>query len=63
MCAVFVGNDENGYKYIIASENIPLRALSKEISATLGGKGGGSDLMIQGSTPATRTQIEEFFKF
>ena len=63
MCAVFAGNDENGYKYIIASENIPLRALSKEISATLGGKGGGSDLMIQGSTPATRTQIEEFFKF
>lgn len=63
MCAVFVGNDENGYKYIIASENIPLRALSKEISATLGGKGGGSDLMIQGSTPATRTQIEDFFKF
>jgi len=63
MCAVFAGNDENGYKYIIASENIPLRALSKEISATLGGKGGGSDLMIQGSTPATRTQIEDFFKF
>ena len=63
MCAVFAGNDENGYKYIIASENIPLRALSKEISATLGGKGGGSDLMIQGSTPATCTQIEEFFKF
>lgn len=63
MCAVFAGNDENGYKYIIASENIPLRALSKEISATLGGKGGGSDLMIQGSTPATRTQIEAFFKF
>lgn len=63
MCAVFAGNDENGYKYIIASENIPLRALSKEISATLGGKGGGSDLMIQGSIPTTRTQIEEFFKF
>ena len=63
ICAVFAGNDENGYKYIIASENIPLRAISKEISTNLGGKGGGSDLMIQGSTPATRTRIEEFFKF
>ena len=63
LCAVFAGNDENGYKYIIASESIPLRTLSKEISATLGGKGGGSDLMIQGSTPAPRRKIEEFFKF
>lgn len=63
ICAVFAGNDENGYKYIIASENIPLRALSKEISAALGGKGGGSDVMIQGSVTATRTEIEQFFKF
>lgn len=63
LCAVFAGNDENGYKYIIASENIPLRALSKEISAALGGKGGGSDVMIQGSVTATRTEIEQFFKF
>lgn len=63
ICAVFAGNDESGYKYIIASEKIPLRALSKEITAALGGKGGGSDAMIQGSTPASREQIERFFKF
>ncbi len=63
LCAVFAGNDLVGYKYIVASENIPLRAMSKEISATLGGRGGGSDVMIQGSVTATRNQIEEFFKF
>ena len=63
ICACFSGNDESGYKYIIASENIPLRALSKDISAALGGKGGGSDLMIQGSCTATKKQITEFFKF
>ena len=63
LCAVFAGGDETGYKYIIASENIPLRTVSKEISATLGGKGGGSDAMIQGSVTATRTEIEQFFKF
>lgn len=63
LCAVFAGDDEKGYKYIIASENIPLRALSKEISLSLGGRGGGSDVMIQGSVTATRDQIEEFFKF
>ena len=63
ICAVFAGNDENGYKYIIASEKIPLRALSKELTVALGGKGGGSDVMIQGSTPASREHIEAFFKF
>ena len=63
LCAVFAGGDETGYKYIIASESIPLRALSKEITAALGGKGGGSDVMIQGSVTATRTEIEQFFKF
>ena len=62
ICACFSGNDEAGYKYIIASESTPLRAVSKEISVNLGGKGGGSDVMIQGSVTATRAQIEEFFK-
>ena len=63
ICAVFSGNDESGYKFIIASERVPLRAMSKEISTALGGKGGGSDVMIQGSVKATRTEIEQFFKF
>ncbi len=63
MCAIFAGNDEKGYKYIIASEHIPLRAFSKEISETLGGKGGGSDAMIQGSVTATKAEIERYFKF
>jgi alanyl-tRNA synthetase len=62
LCAVFAGDDVKGYKYIIASESMPLRGLSKEISATLGGKGGGSDAMIQGSVSATRDQIEIFFR-
>lgn len=63
ICAVFAGNDETGYKYIIASENIPLRTVSKEITHVLGGKGGGSDVMIQGSVTARRAEIEEYFKF
>ena len=63
LCALFAGNDETGYKYIIASENIPLRTVSKEITHVLGGKGGGSEVMIQGSVTATRTEIEQFFKF
>lgn len=61
ICACFSGNDKSGYKYIIASQSIPLRALSKEMNAALGTKGGGTDAMIQGSCSATRKQIEEFF--
>lgn len=63
LCACFSGDDGSGYKYIIASENIPLRELSVKIRESLGGKGGGSDVMIQGSVTATRTEIEQFFKF
>ena len=62
ICACFSGSDGSGYKYIIASENIPLRALSKEMNASLGAKGGGSDAMIQGSCSATREEIERFFR-
>ena len=63
LCACFSGDDGSGYKYIIASENISLRELSVKIRESLGGKGGGSDVMIQGSVTATRTEIEQFFKF
>ena len=63
LCACFSGEDGSGYKYIIASENIPLRELSVKIRESLGGKGGGSDVMIQGSVTASRDQIQDFFKF
>ena len=56
------GETENGFNYIIASENIPLREKAKLISSALGGKGGGSDIMIQGSVTADRRTIEEFFE-
>ena len=55
------GKEDSGYSYIIASENIPLREKSKEINAALGGKGGGSDKMIQGSVTADRQAIEDHF--
>lgn len=52
---------EGGWSYIIASDKIPLRTRSKEINAALGGKGGGSDTMIQGTVSAGRSRIEEYF--
>ncbi|MCQ2483730.1 MAG: alanine--tRNA ligase-related protein [Clostridia bacterium] len=61
ICAGFSGNDKNGYIYVASSQNIKLRAMSKEINTVLNGKGGGSDELIQGSVKATRTEIEKYF--
>ena len=62
ICACFSGSDEGGYKYIISSTTVDLRAKSKEINAAISGKGGGSSEMIQGSCAAKREEIEKYFK-
>lgn len=56
--AAFSGDDENGYRYIIGSRHIDLRALSKKINAAINGRGGGSSEMIQGSAKATAAEIQ-----
>lgn len=61
LCAGFSGNDEKGYIYVIASEKLPLRSMSKEINTALNGKGGGSDELLQGSVKASRSEIEKYF--
>lgn len=57
LCAIFSGNDGNGYKYIIGSSRIDLKAHLNAINEAIGGKGGGSSQMIQGSTKADRAAI------
>ena len=61
ICAVFAGNDEVGYKYIISSTSVDLKPLAKEINAAIDGRGGGSSEMIQGSCAAKREEIEKYF--
>ncbi len=56
------GEQPDGFSYIIASQSLPLRQKAQELNKALGGKGGGSDTMIQGSVTADRQAIEEFFK-
>ena len=61
VCAAFTGSDESGYRYVMGSRTVDLRAESKLIHAALGGKGGGQPAMIQGSIPASRAEIEAYF--
>lgn len=61
ICACFSGCDESGYKYIISSTSVDLRAKAQEINAAISGKGGGSSEMIQGSCAAKKEDIEKYF--
>lgn len=59
ICAVFVGNDESGYQFIVGSKNKDCRAIAAVLREKLSARGGGSDKMIQGSVAASQLQIEE----
>ena len=58
--AVFVGSDETGYRFTVTSKHVPLKAMANEIRKTLGGKGGGSDIMITGQVSCTKEKLEAF---
>ena len=60
--ALFLGSDESGWRYIIGSRQVDLRAAAKEINAAIGGRGGGKSEMIQGSAAAPAAEIERFFQ-
>ena len=55
------GDGVHGYKYVISARG-NLRAKAKEINAALGGRGGGSETMIQGSFAASEEEIRDYFK-
>ncbi len=61
IAAAFAGSDEEGYRYIIGSKTVDLRAEVKAINAAIGGKGGGKSEMIQGTATATEREIRNYF--
>ncbi|MCR5416451.1 MAG: hypothetical protein K6E79_06625 [Pseudobutyrivibrio sp.] len=58
LCAIFSGDDENGYNFVIGSQSRDCAAIAAGMRELLGAKGGGSPQMAQGSVQATRAQIE-----
>ncbi len=60
--AVFSGSDEAGYAFCMVTRSGDLRALGKEMTRTLNGRGGGKPICQQGRVQAARAQIEAFFE-
>lgn len=61
VCAAFCGRDDVGYRFIIASEKVKLKDKCKIINEILSAKCGGSDIMVQGSSSASRADTAKFF--
>lgn len=57
IAAAFSGSDDTGYRYIMGSRNVDLKARAKELNTLINGRGGGKPQMIQGSATAQREQI------
>ena len=65
ICA-FLGNDKDGYRYIFGvrkdkAEEAQLRKFADDFNNKCCAKGGGSDIMIQGTSNASKKDIEEYF--
>ena len=65
VCA-FSGNDNEGYRYIFAvcknrTKTAGLRAFADDFNRVCKGRGGGSDIMVFGSTSGTSGEIKAYF--
>ncbi len=59
MAAVFVGNVEDGYRYVIGSRTLDTRAYAKVLNEKFQGRGGGKPEMVQGSLYGSEMEIRE----
>ncbi|MGN1166453.1 MAG: DHHA1 domain-containing protein [Lachnospiraceae bacterium] len=57
--AVFAGNDEDGYRYVIGSRTEDVRPISKKLNETFHGRGGGKPEMVQGSLSGKAEEIKK----
>lgn len=60
-CGIFLGDDQNGYTFVIGSATKDCREAATALRNAFGAKGGGSHKMIQGNTAGTETAIRNTF--
>ena len=57
LCAVFLGDENDGYRYVIGSRSQNMRELVKEFNAAFDGRGGGRPEMVQGTACGKAEEI------
>jgi alanyl-tRNA synthetase len=60
-CGIFIGNDAEGYRFIIGSKNCNCNDLLQEMRKTIQVRGGGAPAMVQGSVSCAGSDIEKVF--
>lgn len=58
VCGVFVGEDSEGYNFIIGSKTVDCREIANALREELKARGGGKTQMIQGSLTAGEDEIK-----
>lgn len=59
IAAVFVRNSKDGYRYVIGSKSMDVRAITKGLNEKFKGRGGGKPEMVQGSLFGNESEIRE----
>ena len=62
LCAVFAGNDESGYRYLIEYDGKDLVDLAEKLKATFEIKGGGRSGSLQGNLIGSKDSINAFLE-
>ncbi|MDD3141538.1 MAG: alanine--tRNA ligase-related protein [Lachnospiraceae bacterium] len=60
--AVFVGNEIDGFRYVIGSKTEDVRGFAKMFNEKFAGRGGGKQEMVQGSLIGTKEAITRCFE-
>lgn len=61
-CGIFIGNDREGYRFILGSSTLDCQTAGASLRASLLAKCGGSTQMIQGSVSADEAVIRNLFQ-
>ena len=61
ICGVFVGDDADGYTFIIGSKSVDCKEVAAKLRETCNARGGGSNQMIQGSVQTTKKVLLQIF--
>lgn len=62
LCAVFCGNADAGYRYVIGSKSLDMRRLSKEMNTAFLGRGGGKPEMAQGALEGDEKELKTWLQ-